>query len=202
MKKLTKALFCSATLILSGCVTTKPMTLDQIASTHAENKAAATRNYPGKSPKEVMQAAQKVLFLLDPPDMKFDVDENNLYSYRMWFLYAVLITSWGIEQYNVNLAKSPNGTQASLAFGGAGSIYAPPSVTFDKNLAVSSYNNPADFKLLHDRFEYVLGMRTVWPTCQDAKAAQKDPSKDMFLCDSYGLENLSPEQYEAQQAIR
>lgn len=194
MKKLVSVVFCIFILGLTGCATKQPLTVEQMSNALAENQAAATRNYPGKSQKEVLQASQKVLYLLDPtPHMAFDIDNNKLYARRMSLLYLVLITSWTVDQYNVTVSESKDGTQASFAMGGAGSIYIPPPLIFDKNLVVGANENPADFKLFHDRLEYTLGLRKNWVTCAEAKAAQKDPSRSMFLCDSVGLDNYAPD---------
>jgi len=194
MKNPIVLLVCLIAVGTIGCATRQPLTVEQMSNSLAENQAAATRNYPGKTQKEVLQASQKVLYLLDPtPAMAFDLDDNKLYARRMSLLYLVLITSWTVDQYNVTVTKSKDGAQATLAIGGAGSIYIPPPLVFDKKLVVGANENPADFKLFHDRVEYVLGIRQNWVTCQEAKAAQKDPARGMFLCDSVGLDNYAPD---------
>ncbi len=198
MKKHFAAIVCL--FILGGCATKQPMSFEQMTNALAENQAAATRNYSGKTPKEVMMASQKVLFLLDPTnDMKFDVSENKIYAKRMWLIYVVLMSAIGLDQYNVSVSKTATGTQATLAYSSESvPLVGPPNV-FKKNLEVGSTENPADFMLFHDRVEYVLGVRNKWTSCDEAKARQKDPSKFMFLCDSVGLENVAPDDSSVQQ---
>ena len=180
-------------ICLVGCATQQPMTFEQMSNALKENKISATRTYQGKTPEQVMVALQKVLFLLDPNnDMKFDVSENKIYAKRSWLIYVVLMSALGLDQYNVTVEKTATGTQATLAYSSESlPLIGPPNV-FKKNLEIGSTENPADFKLFHDRVEFILGIREKWTTCDVAKASQKDPSKFMFLCDSVGLENVSP----------
>jgi hypothetical protein len=193
MKLRLKLTACCFAILLTACATKQPMTFEQMSNALAENQSASTRNYPGKSPKEVLQASQKVLFLLDPTyDMQFDVSDNKLYAKRAWLIYVVLMAAIGIDQYNVTVSPSPKGTNGSIAFSSASAPLVGPSNVFIKDLQVGANDNPADFILFHDRVEYILGLKNKWVTCDEAKASQKDPSKFMMLCDSVGLENVAP----------
>jgi len=194
MKLHQKLTVLSFAILLTACATNQPMTFEQMNTALTENQTASTRTYPNKSPKEVLQASQKVLFMLDPTnDMKFDIAENKLYAKRAWLIYVVLMATIGIDQYNVTVNSTPKATTASIAFSSASApLIGPPNV-FLKDLQVGANDNPADFKLFHDRVEYVLGLRSKWITCDEAKASQKDPSKFMMLCDSVGLENVAPD---------
>lgn len=187
----TNALFVGAFIVtlLAGCAHKPPMTMDELNKAQADNQSAATRFYPDKTPEQVKTASQKVLYLLDPPDMTFDVSETKVYAKRRWLFYAVLSAALGVDQYNVSVTSKGKGTASMFAFSEEGNLLIAPPNVFKKNLEVGAHENPADFKLFHDRVEYILGMRSEWPTCEVAKA---NTTKPMALCDAIGLENLSP----------
>lgn len=191
MKKL---LYYLVPLILIGCVAPPKPTFEKMSESLATNKSSATREYKGKSPKEVLEASHKALYMLDPGyDMEFDLTTDKLFAKRAWVVYLVVWSTLGLDQYNVSVEKIPNGTKSMLAFGSDSLPIIWPPNSFKKDLDVGYMENPADFKLFHDRVEYLLGMRKDWVTCDAAKAKQPDPKKEMFLCDSVGLENISPE---------
>jgi len=180
-----------------GCAPTKtPMTLEEMDAALAANQREATRIYPGKSTDEVRQAAQKVLYLLDPSDIEFDVTENELMATRWSTYYAVFMVGFGRDWYSVELADVENGTAARFGF--AGEMYSsmfvsPIPVSFKSNIAISAHQNPMDFRLFHDRVEYLLGLRDDWPTCEMAKKQAINGRKELFLCDQIGLENKTPD---------
>ena len=176
-------------VIASGCAHKQPMSMEELNRALASNQTAASRFYPDKTPEQVKIASQKVLYLLDPPDMTFDVSESKVYAKRRWLFYAVLSAALGVDQYNVSVAPKGKGTVSTFAFSEEGNVLISPPNVFKKNLEVGAHENPADFKLFHDRVEYILGMRSEWATCEAAKATTKKP---MALCDAIGLENLSP----------
>lgn len=192
MKKILLPLIVSA--IIAGCATKVEPTYQQMSKSLDENKAVATRFYAGKSKKEVLQASHKALYMLDPGyDISFDVSGNGVYAKRMWVVYLVVWSVIGIDQYNATAEDSAGGVKLTFAFSSDSLPLVGPANSFKKNLEVGHYENAADFKLFHDRVEYFLGLRKDWVTCEVAKRSQKDLSRDMFLCDSVGLENASPE---------
>jgi hypothetical protein len=184
-------------LSLAGCATPRPeVTLAQLDAALAENKAASARFYRGKTADEVRAAAQRVLYLLDPADVKFDVRANELLATRFSTYYAVFSFGFGRDWYSVTLTPEKDGTHAAIGIYGEmlSGLPSPIPESFRSNIPISAHDNPADFKLFHDRAEHILKLRTEWITCPMAKAAQTNPSKSMLLCDQIGLENLAPKQ--------
>lgn len=184
-----------ASLVMIGCMHRPGLTLEQLDSQIAENKKSATRLYKGKSIDQVRTASRNVLYLLDPPDMQFDVPDNELLATRFSTFYAVFSVGYGRDWYSVTMKKTPDGVESK--FGLADQMNAGPfpsfiQPSFRSNIPVSAHDNPADFKLFHDRVEYILGISSIWPTCEQAK--KDSPDKDIRLCDSIGLENLSPKE--------
>lgn len=182
-----------AAILLAGCAHKSPPTLGQLDNQVAENKKEASRLYKGKSIDQVKTASQKVLYLLDPPDMKFDVQDGDLLASRFNTFYAVFSVGFGRDWYSVSMRQLPGGVESKFGLKGemnAGVFVTPIPLSFKSNIPVSAHDNPADFKLFHDRVECVLGINPVWPTCEQAK--KESPDKTMLLCDSIGLENLAP----------
>jgi len=189
--------------LVASCAHKPPLTLEQLDSQMAENKKSASRIYKGKSIDQVRSASQRVLYLLDPPDMQFDVQDNELLATRFSTFYAVFSVGYGRDWYSVTMKKTPDGVESKFGLAGQMNVGPFPSFiqpSFRSNIPVSAHDNPADFKLFHDRVEYVLGIRPDWTTCEQAK--KWSPDKPMLLCDSIGLENLSPNDLANQTNIR
>lgn len=179
--------------LLTGCAHKPAPSLEQLDSQIAVNKKSAIRVYKGKSIDQVRSASRNVLYLLDPPDMQFDVPDNELLATRFSTFYAVFSVGYGRDWYSVTMKQTPEGTESKFGLTSQMNVGPFPSlipVGFKSNIPVSAHDNPADFKLFHDRVEYVLKMIPNWPTCEEAK--MESPDKDMLLCDSIGLENLAP----------
>ena len=196
MRAATKALLISIAIGLTvGCAHKPEMTLDQLDAALAKNKQASTRVYPVSDIEKVRGASQKVLVLLDPPDMKFDVRDSELLATRFSTYYAVFSFGFGRDWYSISMKKTLNGVQSTFGLEGQMLGGLPPAipVSFKSDIPVSAHSNPADFKLFHDRVEFLLGLREKWPTCDEAKKSQADPESNMMMCDLIGLENLSPE---------
>src|SRR5690625_7499658 len=69
----------------------------------------------------------------------------------------------------------------------------PRPVSFKSNIAISAHQNPMDFRLFHDRVEYLLGLRDDWPNCEMASKQANDDRKELFLSVRIGLENKTPD---------
>ena len=183
-----------ASFFMIACAHRQTLTLDQLDALMAENTKLASRIYIDKTPSEVRSAAHRVLYLLDPTDMQFDVQKNELLATRSGMLLVAWLLLNTRDWYSVNFKQSKESTvmtfgivnesNHNILVGG----FIPQS--FKSNIPISTTNNPADFKLFHDRVEYVLGIRSDWTTCEEAKKAS--PDKAMLLCDSIGLENIDP----------
>lgn len=185
----------AAALVLVGCAAPRQASLEDMDAALEKNQAAAERLYPGKSISEVRKAAQRVLFLVDQSDMTFDVRDNELLASRYSTFYAVFYVGFGRDWYSVDFTQTAEGTRSRFGFSGqmnSGMFASPIFVSYQSKISVSALQNPADFKLFHDRVEYVLGIRPDWITCEQAKAAQTDPRREMALCDSIGIEDRSP----------
>lgn len=185
----------AAAVLLAGCATRPQATLEDLDAALAKNEAAASRLYPGKTIPEARKAAHQVLYLLDPKDVVFDVQDNGLVATRWSTYYAVFSVGFGRDWYSVDFTQTDKGVIARFGFVGemnSGMIAAPIPVSFKPNIPISAHQNAADFGLFHDRVEYVLGLRDTWVTCDAAKQAQASLKQTLFLCDSLGLENKAP----------
>lgn len=187
-------LFVVASWVLVGCVHRAPLSLEQLDAQLAANKQASVRAYHGKTLDQVRSASQTVLYFLDPADMRFDLLDDQLMATRSGILLGLGTVFNVRDWYSVSTKKTSGSVESTfglseelnLAFIAGG--YIPQ--TFKPSIPISANGNAADYKLFHDRVEYVLGINPVWPTCEQAK--KSSPDKLMLLCDSIGLEDLSP----------
>ena len=180
---------------LAGCAQKAPPTVAEMDSALLANQQQATRVYPNQPPMNVRKAAYQALELLDQGDMKFDVRTNELLATRRFFFYAIFAMTVGREWYSLSTVAEGDGTKATLGFDSAFNASVIPidiPESFKSNISISAQQNPADYKLFHDRVEYLLGLRTNWVTCDQAKRQQPNPKREMLFCDQIGLENLAP----------
>jgi hypothetical protein len=184
-------------LALAGCAQQPPPTVAEMDSALLANQQQASRVYANQTPMSVRKAAYQALELLDQSDMKFDVRTNELLATRRFLFYAIFAVTVGREWYSLSTVAEGDGTKATLGFDSAFNASVIPidiPESFKSNISVSAQQNPADYKLFHDRVEYLLGLRTNWVTCEQAKQQQPNPKREMLFCDQIGLENLAPPQ--------
>lgn len=184
--------------ILTGCATPPRMALEDLDSALSKNEAVASHLYLGKTIPEVRKAAHQVLYLLDPGDIEFDVQSDALMATRWSTYYAVFNVGFGRDWYSVNFQQTDEGTVARLGFVGemnSGMFASLIPVSFKPRIPVSAHQNSTDFVLFHNRVEHILGMRAEWITCEAARQAQSTPKASLFLCDTLGLENKTPDDY-------
>jgi len=158
-------------VLLSACAAPPKETVGDLTAQFKENKKAATRLYVDKTPEQVTEAVEEVLFLLDPQDMRISITENGVLANRFSTFYAVFLVGHGMDYYSVLLEQVPEGTKATLSFEGvmnSGLFVSVPPRTFKQDIPITSAQSPADFNLFHDRVSYVLGLRDNWVTCNEA----------------------------------
>lgn len=189
------AMAVAVTALLSGCAAPPKMALEDLDAALVKNEAAASRLYPGKTIPEVRKAAHQVLYLLDPKDIVFDVQDNGLMATRWSTYYAVFNVGFGRDWYSLDFEQTDAGTIARFGFAGtmnSGMFATLIPVSFQPKIPISAHQNAADFDLFHNRVEFILGMRGEWETCETAKQARAVSKEPLFLCDSLGLENKAP----------
>jgi hypothetical protein len=180
---------------MTGCVTRPPPSIQELAESLNKSKAESSRTFPGKTEDQVRSASQNVLYLLDPADMKFDLIDHQVLATRAGIIIGLGSVFNQRDWYSVSTSNTATGTRSILglkselnhSFIAGGQI--PQS--FKESIPATANNNWVDYKLFHDRVEYILGMRPDWPTCDEAKNGS--PDKPMLLCDSIGLENSLPD---------
>lgn len=157
-------------MLISGCATTP----DGSAS-RDEWEAIHVRTYDDVSPREVQDAAEKVLRLADK-DFTFEYPEGRLQGNRKWTVYAVIAIVGGTDYWTVETRSDGAGTKATLQITRQASgttampVIGGPGVTA-MTTATPGYPifQKAPHMLFWQRMEYMLGKRSDWPTCDSFK---------------------------------
>lgn len=163
------ALVAAVSAVLSGCVHTPP------PPERDEWERVHVRHYDGISPRQVQEAAEKVLRLADK-DFRFEYPQHGLLAVRSWMLYAVIAIGSGKDYWTVETQEAGGGTKvtvritreqstttASPVIGGPG--YAP---VIGSTPGEPLYQE-APYALFWERLEYFLGKRSDWVTCDQFK---------------------------------
>lgn len=160
-------------LVLGGCISVPP------APARQEWEEIHTRSFAGKSPREVLDAAEKVLRAADH-DFTFDYPTGKLIGTRRWTVYAVLMATGGTDYWTIETQEADGATQASVMI--TRQVMAVmPSPTFNPGASagwgVQSSTTPgtplqarAAYDLFWDRVDSILD-GSPWPTCEDRKRA-------------------------------
>jgi hypothetical protein len=86
-------------LVLGGCISVPP------APARQEWEEIHTRSFAGKSPREVLDAAEKVLRAADH-DFTFDYPTGKLIGTRRWTVYAVLMATGGTDYWTIETQEA------------------------------------------------------------------------------------------------
>jgi len=103
----------------------------------------------------------------------------------------------GVTWYEVTFTEEVGGTQARFTYLNRNDLHKHMGGTnlrelhesFRSNLPVTGSNNIDDFKLFHDRVEYLVGLRPSWTPCPTSPVEQR---QFMELCDQQLLKNDTP----------
>lgn len=185
----------AAVTIASGCAVHRKDNHDDIESLAIrlhQNTEASKRLFIGKSKIEILSAAQRVLQLLDRPDMRFDLADDEMMATRFSTYYAVFSFGFGRDWYSYKVTQKST-SEVIGQFGLYGEMLdglpSPIPISFKSQIPVGAHTNPLDLNLFHDRVEYMLGIRDKWPECPLSNQRQK-----MMLCDNIGIEDRPPSQ--------
>ncbi|WP_337054081.1 hypothetical protein [Pseudoxanthomonas sp. USHLN014] len=177
-----------ALALLVGCATIPT------PKSRSEWEQVHMRTFPGKSQREVLDAAEKVLAAADH-DFKFDYPPDKLVAYRRWTVYAVLTIAGGTDYWTLETRTVDGQTQGMVQITqqtGATTIspsFGPGGTT---SWGADSYSTPgqpvqarASYDLFWARVESVLYGKP-WVTCEQFKAGLKGEARGA----KFGLETL------------
>lgn len=163
--------------ILTGCATTPPPT------GRAEWEAQHKREYQGVTPRQVQDAAEKILRLADH-DFTFQYPDGRLVASRNWMIYAVIaitggkdhwivetVESGGATEVTVTITREASTTTAAPVIGGPG---VAPIVGAAPGVPITQ---AAPYLLFWERLDYFLGLRPDWTTCDQFKERIKSTTR-------------------------
>lgn len=195
MKRLIATTLC---LLPIGCAATPPLTLAQLEANRERNVEASTRSYPGRSVADVKAAAFEVLRLLNPQEMKFDARPDRILASQTFRINLILSGSSGQRWYEVVFAEEGAGTKVVLNLeqeAEVGAIIIPmKSSSFKQDIAANGSDKlPANYAVFYERLDYMLGLRTDWPSCATYEKGLFSPE---YFCGGFngglGISNVTP----------
>lgn len=185
-------------LLPIGCAATPPLTLAQLEANRERNVAAATRTYPGRPIADVKAAAFEVLRLINPQEMKLDVRPDRILASQTFMINLILSGSSGQRWYEVIFVEDASGTKVILNLEKeteTGALIIPmKSSSFKQDIATSGNDRlPANYAVFYERLDYMLGLRTDWPSCAPYEKGLLSPE---YFCGGFngglGVSNVTP----------
>ncbi|WP_302551822.1 lipoprotein [uncultured Bilophila sp.] len=190
MRKLILALVVMiVSLGITGCSQKKPLTPQEIAAERERQIQMTTRIYEGKTPEEVLLAADRVFRLADD-DYVISHQGNMIQAKRNWFIYAVLAIATGTDTWIVQTSPVEKGTQVIAIHSGQSQSMTPsPTVNFNGSMGMGMTSmptltnmttSPAIYQLFFSRLDYLLNKNINWLTCKEANKLFQDGTLDPF----------------------
>ncbi|MBQ9537598.1 MAG: hypothetical protein IJU79_07440 [Desulfovibrionaceae bacterium] len=157
----------------------KPMTPAEIAAERDRQLKMVTRGYQNKKSEEILIAASRIFALADD-DYSVSHSPSMISATRRWSMYLVLSAAFGTDNWQVTAIPDGNNVRVTAQHSSQGSAVTP---MFMSNTAGASYvvpnqtpalmpnmsTNESLYELFFARLDYLLGLRTDWLTCKDAK---------------------------------
>jgi hypothetical protein len=194
MKFYRAAIFLMVAAMAAGCAHDPVLTRDKYL-------AMTNREYPDRTPEQVIAAAERVLRLADGDDFQIADNPHGFVAYRNWSIYVVLAATMGTDTWMLTAEPSGAGSKVNLQVGRqAGSIIPVPTT----NGAMTATGMPvagnplygtATYDLFWARLDYMLHERSDWMTCKasnervEQKIAWGDNSA---LCNSFNMKDRTP----------
>ena len=188
-------------ILLSGCSSTPELTRDEFAS-------ITTREYPGLTGEQVLQASEKLFRLADGDDFKFNYSRDNpaietIYATRKWTEYLVFSSATGFDYWKLTTVSGEQGTIATIQLNRhiVSKIvwtyrYMNPPIPAHQWPEGEGIKNTSIYDLYWARMDYLLGEREDWMTCKMSKERIKLKvvwGDNDFLCNFLNLKDDIPD---------
>lgn len=194
--KITLALL--LTLTLASCAAKKQLTPEEAEAERERQIQMVTRVYEGKSQKDVLMAADRI-FRLDDSDYVISHSETSLVAKRNWMVYLVITAAFGTDTWVVETFPEGNATKVITRHSGqAQSMMPTPTVGFNGQMGMTASTGPSmqgmstwsgPYRLFYERMDYLLGKKTDWIRCRDAKDGYEGTLDPLCMC----AEDLLPD---------
>lgn len=175
--------------VVSGC-TQKKLSREEQLAIKARNSAAAVQVYEGYTVDELAKAAEKVLYLIDPSDMKVTHNKNSVIGNRYYWLCMLIGNTVGYDTWVINFEEKENKCievsilVATIQKNGLLPSLPTPVATNSLTFETSALCE-AEARLFYERLEYFLGKELTWRTCEKSKEWAKE--NDLQIIESCGL---------------
>jgi hypothetical protein len=196
MKKL--LLYTIVFMLAASCAGRKQLTPEEAEAERERQIQMVTRVYEGKSQKDVLMAADRI-FRLDDSDYVISHAETSLVAKRNWMLYMVLATAFGTDTWAIETFQEGNATKVITRHSGQSQSMVPtPTMGFNGQMGMTGSTGPAmqgmstwsgPYRLFYERMDYLLGKRTDWVRCRDAKEGYEGNLDPLCMC----AEDLLPD---------
>jgi len=169
---------------LGGCASSSKTSKDEMM-------AAATRTYEGVSSQQVIQAAEKLLKLVDESRFKFDREDHKLTATRSGQLFTALGATDVTAVWLVSTQEKDKATVVTIEAGWQKSL--PSS---GKREMLKRPEGTAVYNLFYNRLDTMLGRSNEWITCKGMKQAikQGEASGDIRMLCAYSDDKLPESQ--------
>lgn len=179
-----------ACIAATGCAQ-KRLTPQEIEAERERQIKMVTRVYDGKTPKDVLLAADN-LFRLDDHDYQLAHSENSLQAQRNWFIYVILAAASGVDTWIIQATPVDGGTKVVAQCATQGQNIMPMgTMGVNGQMGATAATTPvmagmstsqALYDLFYSRLDYLLGKSKVWVSCRDANKLYPGNNDQLCTC--------------------
>ena len=173
MKKFLSLLICISMLIISGC-SVKQLSREEQLAIQQNNMKAASKNYKGFTKNEIANAAEKVLYLIDPTDAKIIHQENKVINYRYFVMYLGFGSIVGYDTWVVTMKELKDKSfdvsvmVGTISNSGLFVTIPQPKSSAELNFETNALDE-AESMLFFERLDYFLGINPNWRSWENIK---------------------------------
>lgn len=147
-------------IILTGCAS-RQLTPEEAAAVREQQIKSMSREYPGKTSRDILLAADRVFRLADN-DYSCVHSENGLLAKRDVIMYYIFTSAIGDNTWELSTKVDGDKTKVSVV--SRYSITTNPGGTHRDTVLNSEL-----YDLFFSRLDYLLGISKEWTSCDQAK---------------------------------
>ena len=180
--------------LLAGCATERP------PLSEADWNSMVSRQYPGKSAKEVLDAAEQLWRLAGGKHFTIEHSETGLTATRHWKNYEPMVLVTGVDDWMLDVTEADGSTRAKVSIRTSqrfttASLLGMTPATHTGPRVGGEVQGTSIYDLFWARMDYLLGVRNDWMSCGDSDNRVSSGAtwgQNDALCNGLNLADESP----------
>ena len=180
--------------LLAGCATERP------PMSEADWNRMVSRDYPGKSAKQVLDAAEQLWRLSGGKRFTIEHGDSGLTATRHWQNYEPMVLITGVDDWTLDVTEAGGATHAKVSIRTSqrhttASLLGMTPATHTGPRVGGEVQGTSIYDLFWARMDYLLGVRSDWMSCAASDGQVSTGAtwgQNDALCNGLNLPDESP----------